>query len=181
MVTGKDIAVRPISIGFSVETAVCTDRSGIFTGFQELMQIYPENMSGPSSNLMNEHPHRTHTCGELSDIQLSDIHLGDNVVLKGWVDTRRDLGGVIFVDLRDRYGLTQVVFSPQDNVAAHDLADRLRSEYVVSVIGVVAPRSSETINPNLSTGTIEVRVESLIILAEIRTYTLPRVCTYTKD
>ncbi len=117
---------------------------------------------------MNEHPHRTHTCGELSD-----IHLGENVVLKGWVDTRRDLGGVIFVDLRDRYGLTQVVFSPQDNVAAHDLADRLRSEYVVSVIGVVAPRSSETINPNLSTGTIEVRVESLIILAEAEPMPFP--------
>ena len=66
------------------------------------------------------------------------------------MDTRRDLGGVIFVDLRDRYGLTQVVFSPQDNVAAHDLADRLRNEFVVSVIGAVAPRSSETINPNLS-------------------------------
>lgn len=146
---------------FSVETAVCTDRSGIFTGFKELMQTYPENMSGPSSNLMNEHPPRTHTCGELSD-----IHLGENVVLKGWVDTRRDLGGVIFVDLRDRYGLTQVVFSPQDNVAAHDVADRLRNEYVVSVIGVVAPRSTETINPNLSTGTIEVRVENLTILAE---------------
>jgi len=106
------------------------------------------------------HTDRTHTCGELSD-----THLGERVILKGWVDTRRDLGGVIFVDLRDRYGLTQIVFSPQNNHSAHKLADRLRSEYVISVIGSVALRSEDTINPNISTGTIEVRVEDLLILS----------------
>ena len=106
------------------------------------------------------HSDRTHTCGELSD-----THLGERVILKGWVDTRRDLGGVIFVDLRDRYGLTQIVFSPQNNTGAHELADRLRNEYVISVIGSVALRSEDTINPNISTGTVEVRVEDLLILA----------------
>ena len=118
-------------------------------------------MSGFSENITNQHPDRTNTCGKLSD-----VHLGEQVVLKGWVDTRRDLGGVIFVDLRDRYGLTQIVFSPQDNPAAHELADRLRSEYVISVMGFVALRSPETVNPKLPTGRIEVRVESLCILAE---------------
>ncbi|MCY4170365.1 MAG: aspartate--tRNA ligase [Bacteroidetes bacterium] len=106
------------------------------------------------------HADRTHTCGELSE-----AHLGKQVILKGWVDTRRDLGGVIFVDLRDRYGLTQVVFSPQNNAQAHELADRLRNEFVISVIGSVALRSEDTINPNLSTGTIEIHVVDLVILS----------------
>ncbi len=118
-------------------------------------------MSGSSKNITSHHPARTHTCGELSD-----AHLGKQVVLKGWVDTRRDLGGVIFVDLRDRYGLTQIVCSPQDSPDAHKLADRLRSEYVISVRGSVTLRSAETVNPRIPTGMIEVRVESLLILAE---------------
>ncbi len=118
-------------------------------------------MSSFSENTTNQHPDRTHTCGELSE-----IHLGEQVVLKGWVDTRRDLGGVIFIDLRDRYGLTQIVFSPQDNPAAHEFADRLRSEYVISITGTVSLRSEETVNPKLATGKIEVRVTSLLILAE---------------
>jgi len=118
-------------------------------------------MSHFSENIETQHPARTHTCGELSD-----TYLGEKVTLKGWVDTRRDLGGVIFVDLRDRYGLTQIVFSPQDNPVAHKLADQLRSEYVISIMGFVASRSAETVNPKISTGTIEVRVDNLLILAE---------------
>lgn len=118
-------------------------------------------MSTISDSQPRQHPDRTHTCGELRE-----TNLGEQVTLKGWVDTRRDLGGVIFVDLRDRYGLTQIVFSPQDNTAAHDLADRLRSEYVISVTGHIALRSPETINPKLPTGQIEIRVDSLQILAE---------------
>lgn len=118
-------------------------------------------MSIPLENFTSHHPDRTHTCGELTD-----GHLGEEVVLKGWVDTRRDLGGVIFIDLRDRYGLTQIVFSPQDNDVAHDLADRLRNEYVISIVGTVSLRSEETINPRLPTGMIEVRVENLLILTE---------------
>lgn len=105
------------------------------------------------------HPIRTHTCGELRS-----EHVGKEVVLKGWVDTRRDLGGVIFLDLRDRYGLTQVVCSPQDEKAAYERADLVRNEYVVSVRGVVGERTQETVNPKLPTGEIEVRVQDLVVL-----------------
>ena len=108
---------------------------------------------------VDTHASRSHNCGELGD-----EHIGQKVVLKGWVDTRRDLGGVIFIDLRDRYGLTQIVFSPQDNHAAYAKAENLRTEYVISIEGVVRPRSDETINPKLPTGRIEVRAESLLIL-----------------
>ncbi|MDE2732693.1 MAG: aspartate--tRNA ligase [Bacteroidota bacterium] len=111
------------------------------------------------SNL-DTHPPRTHTCGALTE---ADI--GRQVILKGWSDTRRDLGGVIFVDLRDRYGLTQVVFSPQDDVQAHTSAEELRNEFVISVCGTVHARSAETINPKLATGRIEVRVTELLILS----------------
>jgi len=117
-------------------------------------------MSINSEKTPNLHADRTHTCGELTD-----AHLGQQVILKGWVDTRRDLGGVIFVDLRDRYGLTQVVFSPQNSAQAHDLADRLRNEFVISIMGDVSLRSKETINPNLFTGMIEVHVADLLILS----------------
>ncbi len=105
------------------------------------------------------HGPRTHTNGEL---RLKDV--GTKVVLKGWVDTRRDLGGVIFIDLRDRFGLTQIVFSPQDHQEAYEKAEYLRNEYVISIRGTVAPRSPETVNPKLPTGEIEVRVEDILIL-----------------
>lgn len=107
----------------------------------------------------DHHAQRTHTCGELNEHAV-----GHAVILKGWVDTRRDLGGVIFIDLRDRFGLTQIVFSPQDDEEAYTRAEQLRSEDVISVSGVVRPRSEETINPKLPTGTVEVRIEELIVL-----------------
>jgi aspartyl-tRNA synthetase len=78
---------------------------------------------------------RTHTCGELRE-----TNIGQEVVLNGWVDTRRDLGGLIFIDLRDRYGITQVVFEPSFEKDAHQLAGKLRSEFVVSVEGTVRKR-----------------------------------------
>ena len=121
------------------------------------------------------HPPRTHNCGALSA-----AHIGDSVVLKGWTDTRRDLGGVIFVDLRDRYGITQVVFSPQDDAQAHALAEELRNEYVISVCGTVHARSEDTVNPKLTTGHVEVRVTELIILS--RSAPLPfQVSVHTQD
>ena len=108
---------------------------------------------------VDTHAQRTHTCGELTE-----ENVGQDVILKGWVDTRRDLGGVIFIDLRDRFGLTQVVFSPQDNQDAYNKAEHLRSEDVVSVSGTVRLRSDETINPKLPTGNVEVRVQDVLVL-----------------
>lgn len=103
---------------------------------------------------------RTHTCGELRE-----DHLDDNVVLQGWVHKRRDHGGVIFIDLRDRYGLTQVVFYPEDK-ALFSLAERLRREWVIEVHGQVTSRKEGMKNPNLATGDVEVESKQLVILAE---------------
>ncbi len=100
---------------------------------------------------------RTHYCG---DLRAEDI--GKTVVLFGWVQTRRDHGGCVFIDLRDREGLTQVVFDPQDSAEAHALAGELRSEFVLGVRGKVVSRGSQ-VNPKLKTGAIEVRVDKLRI------------------
>jgi aspartyl-tRNA synthetase len=111
---------------------------------------------------------RTHTCGELRPEQI-----GNTVTLNGWVDVRRDLGGVIFIDLRDRYGKTQVVFNPQQNSEAHALAKDLRSEFVISVTGKVEQRPEGTENPDLSTGKIDVMAEQLTILNRADTPPFP--------
>jgi len=107
---------------------------------------------------------RTHRCGELTK-----AHVGQTVVLNGWVHGRRDHGTVMFIDLRDRQGITQVVFNAERNPAAHQQAHALRSEYVVSVRGVVARRPEGSENQDLATGEIEVTVESAEILNEART------------
>ena len=102
---------------------------------------------------------RTHTCNDLN-AALS----GKEVVLCGWVDTRRDHGQLIFIDLRDRYGRTQVVFDPARNTESHKLAESVRSEYVIRVQGKVGLRPKGTINSKIVTGEIEVLVEKLEIL-----------------
>src|SRR3989338_6776368 len=102
---------------------------------------------------------RTHTCG-----QLRRTDAGSDVTLCGWVDTRRDHGGVIFIDLRDRYGKTQVVFNPEHNAEAHKEASVLRSEYVIAVKGNVLERPGDMINPKLETGEIEVMIDKLVVL-----------------
>ena len=107
---------------------------------------------------------RTHRCGELTK-----AHVGQTVVLNGWVHGRRDHGTVMFIDLRDRQGITQVVFNAERNPAAHQQAHALRGEYVISVRGVVARRPEGSENPGLATGEIEVTVESAEILNEART------------
>ena len=94
---------------------------------------------------------RTHSCCELG---AKDI--GNEVVLMGWVLRRRDHGGVIFVDLRDRNGITQVVFNPAVDKAVHAKAHSIRNEYVLAVRGKVDPRPKGMVNPNLLTGEIEV-------------------------
>jgi len=95
--------------------------------------------------------HRTHYCGDLCK---SDK--GEEVILMGWIDTMRDHGGVIFVDLRDRYGKTQVVFNPEKNKNAYEKASKLKKEYVIGIKGIVVERSPDMVNPKLSTGEIEV-------------------------
>lgn len=108
---------------------------------------------------------RSHMCTEISE-----AHIDQKVTVMGWIQKRRDLGGVIFIDLRDRTGLLQVVFD--QSTIGEDLfkkAERLRSEFVIALDGLVELRSDETINPNLKTGTIEVRAEHLRILSEAET------------
>jgi aspartyl-tRNA synthetase len=108
---------------------------------------------------VDTHGHRTHTCGELRT-----EHIGQTAVLKGWVDTRRDLGGLIFVDLRDRYGITQIVFNPQDNPETAKLAESLRFEFVISVKGKVVGREVEAKNTELATASIELEAQDMLIL-----------------
>ena len=107
---------------------------------------------------------RTHRCGELRKAQV-----GQAVVLNGWVQRRRDHGSLIFIDLRDRTGLTQVVFNAERNPGVHQAAHGLRSECVVAVSGVVAARPEESRNPELPTGEIEVLVDSVEMLNEAKT------------
>ncbi|MFA5276502.1 MAG: aspartate--tRNA ligase [Candidatus Omnitrophota bacterium] len=102
---------------------------------------------------------RTHTCAELT---AKDA--GKEVTLCGWVNTRRDHGKLIFIDIRDRYGLTQVTFIPRDAGESYKLAQDIRSEFVIRVTGVVNKRPANTINPKLSTGEIEILAKSLEIL-----------------
>jgi aspartyl-tRNA synthetase len=106
---------------------------------------------------------RTHYCGE---IQSGTI--GQQVAVTGWVHRRRDHGGVIFVDLRDREGLLQIVFDP-DTPEIFAQAERIRSEYVLAVKGVVRPRPEGTVNPNLPTGEVEVLATELVVLNEAET------------
>ncbi len=111
---------------------------------------------------------RTHTCG-----QLRAADAGRRALLMGWVHRRRDLGGVIFIHLRDRDGVTQVVFHADADPAVHEKAEMLRAEYVVAVEGEVRRRSAETVNPNLETGEVEVVAGRLWILNDSRTPPFP--------
>ena len=102
---------------------------------------------------------RTHYCGEIRD---SDI--GANAVLMGWVHRKRDLGGLLFLHLRDRSGISQIVFNAETHPEAHAKAETLRSEYVIAVEGPVVRRSEDTYTPNLDTGTVEVVAHKVTIL-----------------
>ncbi|MGG2029002.1 aspartate--tRNA ligase [Gottfriedia sp. S16(2024)] len=102
---------------------------------------------------------RTHLCGELRE-----SHIGQSVTLKGWVQKRRDLGGLIFIDLRDRSGLVQIVFNPETSGEALALAETVRNEFILHVHGKVVSRGEGTANTNLETGAIEVSVEKLELI-----------------
>lgn len=107
---------------------------------------------------------RTHTCGELRRDAINA-----SVTLSGWVNRRRDHGGLIFIDLRDRFGLIQLVFDPLKAPEAHRQAEKLRSEWVISIKGMVIARAEGMTNPKLATGEIEVMVEELEILSKSKT------------
>jgi aspartyl-tRNA synthetase len=111
---------------------------------------------------------RTHTCGELRA-----AHAGQKVLLMGWAHRRRDHGAVIFIDLRDREGLTQAIFHEDVDPAVHQRAEEVRSEYVIAVEGAVKQRSPATVNPNMATGEIEVVASKIWILNESRTPPFP--------
>ncbi|MCU0405833.1 MAG: OB-fold nucleic acid binding domain-containing protein, partial [Ignavibacteriaceae bacterium] len=107
---------------------------------------------------------RTHTCGELRE-----KNIGERVILNGWVDRRRDLGGLIFIWLRDRYGIIQVVFQQEANKDAYETAKKLRSEFVISVEGTVRKRPEDAVNKDMETGSVDVLADKLIILNEAET------------
>ena len=111
---------------------------------------------------------RTHYCGELRE-----SHVGRTVTLMGWAATRRDLGGVVFVDLRDREGLCQVVARSEVSQEAHTAADHVRSEFVLAVTGEVRARSQDTVNSNLETGKVEVVAREIRVLSEAKTPVFP--------
>ncbi|MBL7126174.1 MAG: aspartate--tRNA ligase, partial [Dehalococcoidales bacterium] len=107
---------------------------------------------------------KSHSCGELKK-----EHVGQTVTLAGWVDRRRDHGGLIFIDLRDRQGVVQVAFNPEISKSCHEVANQLRSEFVVRVSGEVARRPPGTENPKLPTGEVEITARDAEILNPSRT------------
>ena len=112
------------------------------------------------------HAYRTHTCG---DLRLADA--GVNVRLSGWIHRKRDHGGLMFIDLRDHYGLAQLVLGP--DTPGFDVVERLRAESVIRIDGEVVARSAETKNPNLPTGEIEIRVREIEVLSEAAELPVP--------
>jgi aspartyl-tRNA synthetase len=112
------------------------------------------------------HAYRTHTCGQL---RKSDV--GSTVRLSGWVNRRRDHGGLIFIDLRDHYGITQCVIEP--DAAAFALVDTARSEWVLTLTGKVVARTPETVNPDLPTGEVELRIEACAVQGRAQELPMP--------
>ncbi len=117
---------------------------------------------------MQQDPKRTHTCG---DLRAADV--GKKVTLTGWVDKRRNLGGLIFIDLRDRHGITQIAFEPDKSGACYELAKTLRSEFVISTSGTVVRRPEGGSNQSMPTGEIDVEASELFILNKAETPPFP--------
>ncbi|WP_044642261.1 aspartate--tRNA ligase [Risungbinella massiliensis] len=108
--------------------------------------------------------YRTHFCGELTK-----EHQESQVTINGWVHSRRDLGGLIFLDIRDRSGVVQVVFHPENTPEAAAIADQVRTEYVVSITGKVVARSEKTVNPQMKTGEIEIIASDIHVFNSAKT------------
>ena len=111
---------------------------------------------------------RTHTCGELRS-----EHVGQDVVLCGWVDTVRDHRGIVFIDLRDRYGIVQATIDETESPEALDLSHNARTEWVIEVIGKVTARPADMVNTRLDTGAVEIQATSIRILNESPTPPFP--------
>lgn len=107
---------------------------------------------------------RSYFCGEVPETAV-----GEKVTLKGWVQKRRDLGGLIFIDLRDRTGIVQVVFNPDLSKEALQIAEKIRNEFVLDIVGTVVARDAATVNDSLKTGKIEVQAEKVTIINEAKT------------
>jgi aspartyl-tRNA synthetase len=107
---------------------------------------------------------RTHNCGELNAKDTDK-----EVTLSGWVASRRDHGEIIFMDLRDKHGVTQIVFDPEKNREVHKQAHELKNEFCVKVKGKVSPRPEGTVNPKIPTGEIEVEIDQIEVLSESAT------------
>ncbi|MGH9831258.1 MAG: OB-fold nucleic acid binding domain-containing protein, partial [Blastocatellia bacterium] len=107
---------------------------------------------------------RSHYCGALRT-----EHAGETITLMGWVHRRRDFGPLIFIDMRDREGLVQVVFNEEKNPEAHKKAKELRSEYVIAVTGKVVPRDQDKTNPNMKTGMVEDTGDQLFLFNTAKT------------
>ena len=112
------------------------------------------------------HAYRTHNCGELKK---EDV--GSDVRLSGWVHRVRDHGGLLFIDLRDHYGITQCVIEPEN--ANFSVAEIVRSEWVIRINGQVDARSDDTVNKNMPTGDVEIRISALDVLSQAKELPLP--------
>jgi aspartyl-tRNA synthetase len=112
------------------------------------------------------HAYRTHTCG-----QLRKEHVGQTVRLSGWVNRRRDHGGLLFIDLRDHYGVTQCVIEPDAKAFAE--VDKARAEWVLTLTGKVVARFSEAVNAELPTGEVEIRIEDVTVQSQAQELPLP--------
>ncbi|HBQ97806.1 MAG TPA: aspartate--tRNA ligase, partial [Cyanobacteria bacterium UBA11691] len=119
---------------------------------------------------------RTHYCGELQG-----KNIGETVTLCGWVDRRRDHGGVIFLDLRDRTGIVQIVSDPDRTPDSYELAEKLRNEYVVRIQGRVTQRPEDSLNPKIATGEIEIYADKIELLNGINRQMPFQVSSYEEE
>ncbi|WP_373768250.1 OB-fold nucleic acid binding domain-containing protein, partial [Jeotgalibaca porci] len=104
---------------------------------------------------------RTEYCG-----LITEAYIGQEITIKGWINRRRDLGGLIFIHLRDREGIMQIVFNQEKNAELFELAESMRHEYIIEATGTVVLREEDQVNPNIGTGTIELEVTEAAILAK---------------